>query len=183
MLSTGDRFLIGGSSMVGIFQITRFTHIPQMNVRRINADDVQSVATVHRETFTRHKDSKEWIHCNFDAYPRIQIFAAEVDGDIKGFIMWTQRSGFRENSVLELEQIAVHPEHQGEGIGTRLIEESLPVVEGWLAERDSTIETIIVGTRTDNEAQRLYKKALNAEPAAIIEDYASGNELFLVSRR
>lgn len=154
-----------------------------MNVRRVKEDEIQPVATVHREAFSRHEDSEEWIRCNFNAYPRIQLFAAEVEGDIKGFIMWTQRSGFRVNSVLELEQIAVHPEHQEEGIGTQLVEESLPVVEDWLAKRNSTIKTIIVGTRTDNEAQRLYKKTLNAEPAAIIEDYASGNELFLVSRR
>ena len=154
-----------------------------MEIRRIREDEIQSVATVHREAFARHKDSEEWIRCNFNAYPRIQIFTAEEDEGIKGYIMWTQRSGFRENSVLELEQIAVHPDHQGEGVGTQLIEGSLNVVEEWLAERDSTIQTIIVGTRTDNEAQRLYKKTLNAEPAAIIEDYASGNELFLVSRR
>lgn len=90
---------------------------------------------------------------------------------------------FRENSVLELEQIAVHPDDQGEGIGTELTEELPSVVKDRLAERGSEIQTIIGGTRTDNEAQRLYKKTLNAEPAAIIEDYASGNELFVVSRR
>lgn len=154
-----------------------------MNVSRLEKDEIQSVAAVHGEAFTRHKESEEWIRCNFNAYPRIQLFVAENDGGINGYIMWTQRSGFREKSVLELEQIAVHPEQQGKGIGTQLIEESLPIVEEWLAERNSTIKTVIVGTRTDNEAQQLYKKTLNAEPAAIIEDYASGNELFLVSRR
>ena len=160
-----------------------YSSVLRMNIRRIREDDIQSIATVHREAFARHKESEEWIRCNFNAYPRIQLFAAEEDGRVKGYIMWTQRSGFRENSVLELEQIAVYPDHQGGGIGTQLIEESLTVVKEWLAERDSSIQTIIVGTRTDNEAQRLYKKTLNAEPAAIIEDYASGNELFLISRR
>lgn len=154
-----------------------------MNIRRVEEEEIQSVANVHGAAFGRHKSSEDWIRCNFNAYPRIQIFAAEKNEGIKGFIMWTQRSGFRENSILELEQIAVHPDNQGEGIGTQLIEESLSVVKDWLAERGSEIQTIIVGTRTDNEAQRLYKKTLNAEPAAIIEDYASGNELFLVSRR
>lgn len=154
-----------------------------MDVRRVEEDEIRSVADVHGAAFDRHEKSEEWIRCNFDAYPRIQLFAAEEDGRIEGFVMWTQRSGFRENSVLELEQIAVLPDHQGEGIGTHLIEESLTVVEDWLADRDSTVRTIIVGTRTDNEAQRLYKKTLDAEPAAIVEDYASGNELFLISRR
>lgn len=154
-----------------------------MDIRRITEDDIQSVANVHREAFVRHKESEEWIRCNFDAYPRIQLFAAVEDDRITGYIMWTQRCGFRENSVLELEQIAVHPDYQGGGVGTHLVEMSLPVVEEWLADRNSTLSTIIVGTRTDNEAQRLYKKTLNAEPAAIIENYASGNELFLISRR
>lgn len=154
-----------------------------MNVRRLEEDDIQSVATVHREAFTRHRESEEWVRCNFDAYPRIQLFVAAEEESIKGFIMWTQRSGFREKAVLELEQIAVHPDYQGRGIGTQLIEESLPVVEKWLANRNSSISTIIVGTRVDNEAQRLYKKTLDAEPAAIIENYASGNELFLISRQ
>lgn len=154
-----------------------------MDVRRLEEDDIQSVATVHREAFTRHHKSEEWVRCNFDAYPRIQLFVAAEEGHIRGFIMWTQRSGFREKSVLELEQIAVHPDYQGRGIGAQLIEDSLPVVEEWLADRNSSISTIIVGTRTDNEAQRLYKKTLNAEPAAIIENYASGNELFLISRQ
>lgn len=154
-----------------------------MDIRRVKEAEVQSVANVHAAAFGRHKNSEEWIRCNFNAYPRIQMFAAEENERIKGFVMWTQRSGFRDNSVLELEQIAVHPDDQGNGIGTQLIEESLSVVEDWLADRGSEIQTIIVGTRTDNEAQRLYKKTLNAEPAAIIEDYASGNELFLVSRR
>lgn len=154
-----------------------------MEVRRLKEGDIQSVATVHREAFTRHHESEQWVRCNFDAYPRIQLFVAPAEGRIRGFVMWTQRSGFREKSVLELEQIAVHPDYQGRGIGTRLIEDSLPVVEEWLADRNSSISTIIVGTRTDNEAQRLYKKTLDAEPAAIIENYASGNELFLVSRQ
>lgn len=154
-----------------------------MDIRRVGEDEIQSVANVHRAAFSRHERSEEWIRCNFDAYPRIQMFAAEEDERIEGFVMWTQRSGFRKNSVLELEQIAVHPDYQGEGVGTQLIEESLTVVEDWLADRDSTIRTIVVGTRTDNEAQRLYEKTLDAEPAAIVEDYASGNELFLISRR
>lgn len=154
-----------------------------MDIRRVEKEEIQSVANVHGATFGGHKNSEEWIRCNFNAYPRIQMFAAEEDEGIKSFIMWTQRSGFRENSVLELEQIAVHPDDQGEGIGTELTEESPSVVKDRLAERGSEIQTIIGGTRTDNEAQRLYKKTLNAEPAAIIEDYASGNELFVVSRR
>lgn len=154
-----------------------------MDVRRLTEDDIHPVATVHREAFTRHRESEQWIRCNFDAYPRIQVFAAAEGGRIRGFIMWTHRSGFRENAVLELEQIAVHPDHQGRGIGTQLVEESLPVVEEWLADRGSTVSTIVVGTRTDNDARRLYEETLDAEPAAIIENYASGSELFLISRR
>ena len=46
----------------------------------------------------------------------MQFFVAESNGEIRGFIHWTQKSGFRQQVVLELEQIAVHPHFHGQGI-------------------------------------------------------------------
>jgi predicted N-acetyltransferase YhbS len=79
-------------------------------IREMVEDDISSVAQVHRQAFSRQRDSEKWITCNFRAAPRMQCYVA-VDGSaIVGYVHWTQKNGFREEAVLELEQIAVLPE-------------------------------------------------------------------------
>jgi hypothetical protein len=39
-----------------------------------------------------------------------------------------------------------------------------------------------VTTRTDNHAQRLYRKALGATPEAVIQDLYSADEVIMVAR-
>ena len=153
-----------------------------MNIRQMTTKDLETVATVHQAAFVRQKMSLEWISANFAAYPRMQFFVAERDGAIVGFIHWTQRSGFREQVVLELEQIAVHPDHHGQGIGRALIEQTLPLVEAQVGERGATIKHIIVTTRADNYAQSLYKKTLGAEVEATITDLYSADEVYMIAR-
>jgi len=79
-----------------------------MNIRQMKSQDVGPVAEVHKAAFIRQTMSRDWIQCNFNAYPRMQLFVAEKDGVIAGYIHWTQKSGFRKAVVLELEQIAVN---------------------------------------------------------------------------
>jgi predicted N-acetyltransferase YhbS len=117
--------------------------------------DVELAAEVHRQIFPLQGDSEKWIECNFRAYPRLQYFVAEDDSEIVGFIHWTQKSGFRLKLVLELEQIAVLSEKQNQGIGRKLIEESIPMVGEQLNKRGAAIKHFIVSTRADNCAQRL----------------------------
>ncbi len=89
------------------------------------AQDLLGVARVHKETFARQILSEEWIICNFRAYPRIRLFVAEYEGNIVGYIQWIEKSGFRKEAVLELEQIGVLPSRQKSGIGSSLILDSL----------------------------------------------------------
>lgn len=154
----------------------------EFKIRQMDSNDLERVSEVHAEAFPRQGNSREWIECNFRAYPRMQLFVAEAESTIKGYIHWTQRSGFRPQVVLELEQIAVRPEFQGQGIGTRLIEESLPMLRQQLGERRATIKHIVVTTRADNAAQRLYLKTLGAEVEGIISDLYSADEVFMVAR-
>ena len=153
-----------------------------MNVRQMTTEDIQAVAEVHKTAFLRQRMSLEWIQCNFSAYPRMQFFVAEKDDAITGFIHWTQKSGFRPSVVLELEQIAVQPAYQRRGIASQLITESLPLVRAQLDERDATLKHIIVTTRADNVAQRLYQKILGAETEATISDLYSADEVFMIRR-
>ena len=144
--------------------------------------DVAAVAALHRKTFPRQSLSEQWIRCNLAAHPKTKLFVAEVTGSIRGFILWSEKSGFRESVVLELEQISVDPSHQGQGIGSRLIAESLPIVRTELTGRDAELKAVLVTTRADNEAQSLYRTQLGAEAEATIKDLYSADEVIMVAR-
>ena len=153
-----------------------------VNVRKMTLGDVNSVAAVHASTFPRQSDSKDWITCNFSAYPRIQYFIAEKDDEIIGFIEWLQKSGFRKEAVVELEQLGVKPTKQRQGVGRILIEKSLVMLSDQLSSRGSTLKHVIVTTRADNDAQNLYKSALNAQVEATITNLYSADEVLMIAR-
>lgn len=144
--------------------------------------DIISVAEVHHQAFSRQCESKKWITCNFRAAPRMQYFVAVLNSDIVGYIHWTQKSGFRPEVVLELEQIAVLPEVQGQGIGRRLINESLPLVKKQLNIRNATLKHIMVTTRGDNYAQRLYHQTIGAKVECTLKDLYSADEVIMIAR-
>ena len=144
--------------------------------------DLLDVAKIHKEIFSRQLHSKQWISCNFKAYPRIRLFVAEEDGMLLGYVQWIEKSGFRKEVVLELEQIAVLPSQQKQGIGSSLISESLKLIKEELNQRNASIKHILVSTRTDNDAQKLYKKFLNAQSEVIVPNLFSADEVLMISR-
>lgn len=145
--------------------------------------DIASVASVHSRAFPKQQNSLDWITCNAQAYPRMRYYVAVVEGGVCGFILWTEKNGFRHDVVLELEQIAVLPEHQRKGIGEALIRQSLPHLTTQLEARGSTLGAIIVTTRADNSAQRLYAKVLGAKVEAAIPGQFGEDEVIMVCRR
>jgi len=153
-----------------------------MKIRLMARSDLEAAAQVHKQNFIRQKQSYEWLQCNLNAFPRFLCFIAEYDKQIIGYIIWTQKSGFRQDAVLELEQLAVMPIHQGKGIGRRLISESLPLVKTQLAKNGSVVKHILVTTRADNFAQELYKSTLGAEVEAIIDNLYSDDEVLMIAR-
>jgi len=155
----------------------------KMIIRPFKSYDLNETSEVHKAAFIRQKMSYEWIECNSKVYPKSLIFVAEnEDNEIVGYIHWCQKSGFRPEVVLELEQLAVHPAYQGKGIGTKLIKESLPQIQKHLRTRNAVIKHVVVTTRADNFAQELYKKTLNAEVEATISNLYSADEVFMISR-
>ncbi len=154
-----------------------------MRIRRIEICDINGAAQVHEAVFPRQLLSKEWIESNVRAYPRVYYFIAENDENrIVGFIHWIQKSGFRQQVVLELEQIGVLPECQGGGLGTRLISETLRHIQADLEHRQASLKHIMVTTRADNSAQRLYRKVLGAEIEATLTDLYSADEVVMIAR-
>ena len=100
-----------------------------MIIRLMTEKDLASAALVHKSAFVRQNYSNEWLKCNLNAFPRYLIYVADIENEIVGYIIWVQKSGFRPEAVLELEQLAVMPNYQGNGIGRKLIVESLPQVK------------------------------------------------------
>lgn len=149
----------------------------------MHRDDIDEIARLHAQAFPRQQNSLDWIMCNFAAFPRIMSFVARDERDqIVGYIQWIQKSGFRKESVIELEQIAVIQNQQGKGIGTKLIQESLSLIRTYLRDSGSILKAILISTRTDNAAQALYKKALNAEEVTVIKNLYSHDEVIMISR-
>lgn len=145
--------------------------------------DLAAVAVVHAQAFPRQQSSLDWITCNAQAFPRMRYYVAVVDGGVTGYVLWTEKSGFRRDVVLELEQIAVLPDYQRRGIAEALIKQSLPHVTAQLEARGSMLNTIMVTTRADNAAQQLYAKVLGAKVEATIPHLFGVDEVFMVCRR
>ncbi|WP_287008170.1 GNAT family N-acetyltransferase [Legionella sp.] len=145
-------------------------------------EDIKEVAKLHSQAFLRQKNSIDWVRCNFAAFPRIMLFVARDEKDqIVGYIQWIQKSGFRNESVIELEQIAVLQNKRGKGIGALLIRESVNAIKNYLNDSSSKLKAILVSTRTDNSAQALYKKVLGAEQVAVIKDLYSHDEVIMIA--
>lgn len=158
-----------------------------MIIRVMIESDLEKVAKAHELAFSRQTLSKEWLTCALNAFPRNLCYLVEEsesvgEQGVLGYIIWGQKSGFRPEVVLELEQIAVLPACQGQGIGQALITESLNLVREHLALRDAKVKHILVSTRADNHAQSLYKKVLGAKVEATIENLFSADEVYMVAR-
>jgi len=147
----------------------------------MHRDDISVVASVHSEQFARQRHSANWVSCNFSAFPRIMMFVARNEKDrVIGYIQWIQKSGFRQDAIIELEQIAVHQDYQGIGIGEKLIRESLSSVRAYLDDNHSKLKSILITTRADNKSQKLYKKTLDAKVVSVIKGLYSYDEVIMI---
>lgn len=155
-----------------------------MHVRSACQGDMRHIAAIHAACFARQHRSSEWIACQFAAYPLKRIFVATLggEGEIVGYLILAEKSGFRQDVVIELEQIAVAPEQQGRGVAAELICNSLSAVEQALIDRGATMRSVLVTTRSDNAAQKLYRKVLGAEIVARIPSlFDAADEVVMLS--
>jgi ribosomal protein S18 acetylase RimI-like enzyme len=151
------------------------------SVRRAKPEDAARIAAIHRDAFPRQMDSETWVGATLAAPPRMLTYVLVQAGAIAGYIFWAQKSGIRPSAVLELDQIAICPELRGKGLGQLLISESLSCVTAELAASGQSVKSIMVSTRADNQAQRLYAKALGAQVVAEIKDLYSATEVFMLA--
>lgn len=110
------------------------------------------------------------------------IFVARDEQDkVIGYIQWSHKSGFRQEAVIEFEQIAVLKTKQHQGIATKMIQESLTHVQDHLRDNKSVLKSILISTRSDNHAQALYKKALGAQVITTVKDLYSADEVLMLA--
>jgi ribosomal protein S18 acetylase RimI-like enzyme len=153
-----------------------------LKIRIIEENDLDKVALVHAAAFPRQGHSKEWLLCTTRAFPRMLCYMVEQGSQVLGYIIWAQKSGFRPEAVIELEQIAIYPDQQNKGIGQLLIRQSLQQVKTQLLITGSSVKHVLVSTRADNHAQKLYRKVLGAEVEATISNLFSADEVYMVAR-
>ena len=156
-----------------------------LKLKPLQKQDIKSTAKIANQCFKGYGSlagAKKWLTCNFTAYPRTQYFVAKEKDEILGYILWLEKGGFRQKAVWELEQIAVKETARGRGVATFLIEQSLKNILDYLKARGAKLKIVEVTTGTDNQAQRLYQKTLDAQPEAIIKDLFRGDEVIMVAR-
>jgi len=150
-----------------------------ITVEQATIDDVSAISQVHSKVFLRQIESELWIQSNLSAYPRIIIFKALWKNNIVGYIQWIFKSGFRTDAIIELEQIAVLPSMQRKGIGSKLIVDSLEKIKLYLSSETRTLKGVLISSRTDNHAQKIYHELLSAKPIVIIPKLYSEDEVIM----
>lgn len=123
------------------------TSAPGAHVRPASEADVPAIVTVERAAFTPH-----WWHS--EATTRRAVAASsyfavvELGGEVVGYA-----GGELHLPTAHLNRIAVHPTHQGRGIGALLLRDALQSF--W---RQGT-ELVTLNTQTENRrSQRLYRR-------------------------
>ena len=156
-----------------------------IKIQSLNKKDLFEIARIANQCFKGYGSlagAKKWLTCNFSAFPRTQYFVAKEKDEILGYILWLEKGGFRKSAVWELEQIAVKETARGRGVASFLIEQSLKKILDYLKKRSAKLKIVEVTTGTENQAQRLYQKTLDAQPEAIIKDLFRGDEVIMIAR-
>ena len=152
-------------------------------VQKAQYDYVERIVQIHGLAFIRQKDSYQWVVSTLSAYPRYICYVIYVEDQIAGYIFWSQKSGFRTEVILELDQIAIHPNFQAKGLSKFLIINSLKMLDVELHQNEQIIKKILVSTSKDNFAKKLYQDVLAAKEVAVISDLFQLPEVYLISDR
>ena len=150
-------------------------------IRMATDEDIKDIATVHGKAFVRQHSSLLFIKCMFSAYPLFRIFVFD-DTRIKGYAIWAEKSGFREQAVIELVQVGILPEYQNNGLGSQLLLKSYELTEQQIQERGGTIGSILITTADDNPAIALYKRLFGVELRGAIPNLFRHPEIILVAK-
>ena len=92
-----------------------------MNIRQARKTDIHQIAHIYSVCFPNERSHLEWITACFQSAPKGIYYVVEADSEIVGYILWCVKNGFREKTIVELEQVGVHPDFSGKGYGKHLV--------------------------------------------------------------
>jgi ribosomal protein S18 acetylase RimI-like enzyme len=150
-----------------------------MNIRPANEYDIDSISQVYAHCFPNEKSHRLWVTSSFKSFPRSVYYVLEQQGIIKGYILWCVKNGFRESTIVELEQLAVDSQYSGKGLGRKLIVSSFEQFKQHVLDTGHKVGAVMVTTTEGNYAEKLYISTLNVSKAAVLAGYASGDEVIL----
>ena len=154
----------------------------EIEVRKLEFLELDFTCKIYSECFPREKNHKLWLQANFNAFPRMVYFVATFNNEIVGYSLWSIKNGFRENSIVELEQLAVLPSFSGKGIGKELLCRSYDLFKLHLLDLGFGVKAVYMTTREGNFAESLYSKVFGVERHGVIKNYGSRNEVILFKR-
>jgi ribosomal protein S18 acetylase RimI-like enzyme len=155
-------------------------------VRRAQEDDLDGIAKIGAEAFGGLRPverGRAWVSACWRGAPRLQYWVIEGRPGLLGYVLWVEKGGFRDEAVVELEQIAVSASARGRGIGSQLVLQSLEGVEAELKLRGARLKLIEITTGTEQGAVSFYRRTLGAEIVATLPGLFRGDEFILIARR
>ena len=163
------------------------TQVPAI-VRRIEDKDLSAMAEINAGVFAGDRDNPEsaekWMRCLFNAFPLYQYFVVEIDNTIAGYIGWQFHGGFlRPAPVIELEQIGINRDYQGQGLGPMIIEKSMKEVARWCRENNNRIEShiylVVWGYAHNFNAMKVYFEQFNEGVMGMRRQHGDRAEIML----
>lgn len=117
-------------------------------LRRATESDLDAIASINASVFLGDRDrlegAREWVRCWWNAFPLYQYFVVELKGQMAGYAGWQMHGGFRRaEPVIELDQIGIHPRHQGRQLAPQLTRYCMRELADWLTQKNDRIESHI----------------------------------------
>jgi len=159
--------------------------ISDIQIKYLEEEQLNRLIPIYKDSFKGMTDDNiinQWLLTNIRAYPRMMCFGAWYHESLIGYALWAEKGAFRSEAIIELEQIAVLRRYRNQGIGTKLIQDSLELVKDSLKRRNAELKLVEVTTGVDNPAGKLYEKVLGAKQECLIKDYYDGDERIMRAR-
>jgi len=154
-------------------------------VRPARLGDLPEIARIASTSFRGMRPlprATKWVRCCWASSPRCRYWIVIVEGQIVGYVLWTEKGGFRDKAVVELEQVAVEPGARRKGIGYRLIRTSLSQLRGTIEKRGARLKLVEVTTGVGQSAVGFYRRTLGARVVARLPEVFDGDERVLHAR-